>query len=266
MTRPIVFMTDYGLADEFVGICRGVIERIAPGASVIDLTHQIERQSVLHGAVVLGRAARFMPQDAVYLAVVDPGVGSERRPIAVEAASGALLVGPDNGLLSMAWASLGGAARAVEVTSDEVVLHPVSRTFHGRDVFAPAGAHLAAGTPIERLGAWVEVDALQTVELSGPMVTPGAIGARVVGVDGFGNVQLNATPEDLAAAGLRGPVAVGSHDVPIVGTFADVPEGHPALIVDSQGYVALVVNHGHAARFFEVRPGDGLTVARGAGA
>lgn len=264
MTRPVVFLTDYGLADEFVGVCRGVIQRIAPGAAVVDLTHQIDRQAVLRGAVVLGRAARFMPDDAVYLAVVDPGVGSERRPVAVEAASGATLVGPDNGLLSMAWETLGGPARAVEIAADDIVLHPVSRTFHGRDIFAPAAAHLAAGTPLERLGPSVDVASLHTLELSGPMVTPGAIGARVVGIDGFGNVQLNATPADLAAAGLRGPVAVGSHEVPLVAAFADVPQGHPALIVDSQGYLALVVNHGHAARFFDVQPGDGVTVGRGA--
>jgi S-adenosylmethionine hydrolase len=262
VTRPIVFLTDYGLADEFVGVCRGVIERIAPGAHVIDLTHQIERQSVLQGAIVLGRAARYMPVTSVYLAVVDPGVGSERRPVAVEASSGAVLVGPDNGLLSMAWTALGGAARAVEIASDDVVLHPVSRTFHGRDIFAPAAAHLAADAPLERLGPAVDPETLQTVELSGPMVTPGALGARVVGVDGFGNVQLNATPDDLAAAGLQGRMAIGPNEVPLVSTFADVPEGYPALIVDSQGFVAIVVNHGSASRLFDLRPGDAVTLGR----
>ena len=262
MTRPIVFLTDYGLQDEFVGVCKGVIERIAPGAHVIDLTHQIERQAVLHGAVVLGRAVRYMPLDAVYLAVVDPGVGSERRPIAVEASSGAVLIGPDNGLLSMAWASLGGVARAVDISADDVLIHPISRTFHGRDVFAPASAHIAAGMPLERLGRPLDAEDLQTVELSGPMITPGAIGARVVGVDGFGNVQLNATPDDLADAGIRGPVVVGPHEVPFVSTFADVPEGHPALIVDSQGFLAIVVNRGSAARTFDVRAGDAVTIAR----
>jgi S-adenosylmethionine hydrolase len=264
VTRPIVFLTDYGLADEFVGVCRGVVERIAPGATVIDLTHQIERQSVLQGAIVLARAARYMPESAVYLAVVDPGVGSDRRPVAVEAASGAILVGPDNGLLSMAWASLGGAARVVEVASGEVVLRPVSRTFHGRDVFAPAAAHLAAGTPLERLGPALDPSALQTVALPAPMVARGAIGARVVGVDGFGNVQLNATPEDLSSAGLAEPLIVGNHDLPLVATFADVANGRPALIVDSQGFLAIVVNHGSASRMFDLRPGDAVTIARGA--
>jgi S-adenosylmethionine hydrolase len=264
VTRPIVFLTDYGLVDEFVGVCRGVIERISPGVTVIDLTHQIERQAVLQGAIVLGRAARYMPESAVYLAVVDPGVGSNRRPIAVEAASGAVLVGPDNGLLSMAWTSLGGATRAVEVTSNDVTLRPVSRTFHGRDVFAPTAAHVAAGVPLERLGPPLDPTELQRVELSGPMVAKGTIDARVVGVDGFGNVQLNATPQHISSAGLRGPVNVANRALPLVATFADVPPGDPALIVDSQGFVAIVVNQGSASRMFELRPGDTVTIARGA--
>jgi len=263
MTRPIVFLTDYGLADEFVGVCHGVIQRIAPGATVIDLTHRVERQAVLHGGVVLGRAARFMPAAAVYLAVVDPGVGSDRRPVAVEAVSGAFLVGPDNGLLSMTWQALGGASRAVEISSADIVLQPVSKTFHGRDVFAPAAASLAAGTSLERLGPAVDVENLQRLELPAPTVASGVIGACVVGVDGFGNVQLNATPDDLRTAGLRDVVAIGSNDVRVVSTFADVSEGRPAMIVDSQGFLAVVVNRGSAARMFDVRPADAVTIKRG---
>ena len=260
MTRPIVFLTDYGLVDEFVGVCHGVIARIAPETRVIDLTHQVPRQDVDQGALALARSVRFMPDDAVYLAVVDPGVGTERRPIAVEASMGALLVGPDNGLLSLAWVELGGASRAVRIISDEVKLHPVSRTFHGRDIFAPAAAHLAAGGSLERLGSALEVDDLATIEMSGPMIAPGVVGARVVGVDGFGNVQLNARPEDLEAAELRWPVAVGRHQLPRVRAFAEVPEGHPAAIVDSHGMVAIVVNHGSAARLLDLRPGDTVTI------
>jgi S-adenosylmethionine hydrolase len=261
--RPIVFLTDYGLADEFVGVCHAVIARVAPEVRVIDLTHAVPRHSVLHGAVTLGRSVRFAPEDSVFLAVVDPGVGSERRPIAVEASSGAVLVGPDNGLLSMAWDALGGATRAVAITSEEVVLHPVSRTFHGRDLFAPAAAHLAAGLPLERLGPEVELDSLHRVDLARPMVTPGAIGARVVAIDGFGNVQLNATPEDLTAAGLAGPLSVGRWTIPRAATFADVPRGALAAIVDSQGFVALVVNHGSAAKVLGLEPGATLTLTRG---
>jgi len=253
--RPIVFLTDYGLADEFVGICHGVIARIAPDARVIDLTHAITRQEVLQGALVLARATAYLPEDAVFVAVVDPGVGSDRRAIAVEAASGALLVGPDNGLLSMAWESLGGARRAFEITADEVMLPTPSKTFHGRDVFTPAAAHLASGTPIERVGPAVDVDALEVVELPGPMVAPGKLGARVVSVDGFGNVQLNVRPEDLERAGLGGRLSVHGRAIPRVSVFADLHERALGAIEDSQGFVALVVNQGSAAELLELRPG-----------
>lgn len=261
MSRPIVFLTDYGLVDGFVGVCHGVIARIAPDARVIDLTHQVARQDVLQGAVALGRAARFMPGDAVYLAVVDPGVGSERRPVAVQTRSGASLVGPDNGLLSMTWAELGGAEQAVEVSAHEVLLHPVSRTFHGRDVFAPAAAHLSAGLALEDLGPAVPVHELQVLDLPGPMVAPGSVGARVVAVDGFGNVQLNVTRAELEAAGLGPTLTIGSRDVPRVATFADVPMGVCAAIVDSEGYLALVVNHGSAAHLLGLTTGDAVVLA-----
>ena len=247
MTRTIVFLTDYGLTDEFVGVCHGVMQRIAPDARVVDLTHAIPRQDVLRGALTLGRSARFMPPDAVFVAVVDPGVGSERRSVAVQAASGALLVGPDNGSLSLAWEALGGGVSAVEISADHVLLHPVSRTFHGRDVFAPAAAHLAIGMPIEELGPSLPVGELTTLELPGPMVSVGAIGARVTGVDGFGNVQLNVTPADLESAGLGPMLTVRGRQTPRVGIFGDVPQGQLAAIVDSQGQVALVVNHGSAS-------------------
>lgn len=260
MTRPIVFLSDFGLADEFVGVCHGVIVRIAPDAHVIDLTHHIPRQDVLRGAVTLGRGVRYMPPDAVFLAVVDPGVGSERRPVAVEAASGALLVGPDNGLLSTAWEALGGATRAAEIASEDVLLHPVSSTFHGRDVFAPAAAHLARGFPLENLGPPADPRTLRRIELVGPMVAPGAVGARVVGIDAFGNVQLNATAADLEAAGLSGEVSVGERVLRRVATYADVPEGAPAVVVDSQGFVALVVNHGNAKELFGLEPGSIVTL------
>jgi S-adenosylmethionine hydrolase len=247
MSRPIVFLTDYGLADEFVGVCHGVMARIAPDARVIDLSHAVPRQDVLRGAITLGRSVPYLPEDAVYLAVVDPGVGSDRRPIAVRTAAGVDLVGPDNGLLSFAWDELGGVAEAVEVRADDVVLRPVSRTFHGRDVFAPAAAHLARGLAVGALGPAIEAESLRTLELPGPMVTPGAVGARVLGIDGFGNVQLNARADDLEAAGIGDTLSVGGRVIPRVGIFSDVPPGAVAALLDSQGQVALVVNSGSAA-------------------
>lgn len=247
MTRPIVFLTDYGITDEFVGVCHGVMMRIAPDAHVVDLTHAVPRQDVLRGALTLGRATAYMPAEAVYIAVVDPGVGSERRSIAVRAASGAFLVGPDNGLLSLAWEALGGATGAVEITSDAIVLQPVSRTFHGRDVFAPAAAHLAAGAVLDELGPQLVSDELHMLELPGPMVATGAIGARVSGIDGFGNVQLNVGPRDIEAAELGAILTVRGRQAPRVGIFADVAPGMLAAIIDSQGQLALVVNRGSAA-------------------
>lgn len=256
MTRPIVFCTDYGLADVFVGVCHGIMVAIAPGSRVIDLTHSVPRQDVVRGAVAVGRATPYMPDDAVYVAVVDPGVGSERRPIAVRAATGALLVGPDNGVLSLAWASLGGIDEAVTIEDDRVMLHPVSTTFHGRDVFVPTAAHLAAGFPLEEVGPSIEPDALSVVDMPAPMVTPGAVGTRVVDVDAFGNVQLSARPVDLDAAGLGDPLVVAGRRVPLVSTFADVPEGVLAAVVDSQGSVALIVNRGSAAGLLNLRAGS----------
>jgi S-adenosylmethionine hydrolase len=260
VSRPIILVTDYGLQDEFVGVCHGVVARIAPDARVIDLTHAIPRQDVFRGAVVLSRATSFMPRDAVYCAVVDPGVGSERRSIAVEAASGDLLVGPDNGVLSLAWDTLGGVRVAHEVIAREVQLHPVSRTFHGRDVFAPTAAHLASGTPLTAVGPPLDLASLRSLELPGPMVARGAIGARVVAVDGFGNVQLNVTGEQLADSGIGRRLVVRGHPVPVVGIFADLPLHGLGAIVDSQGYVALVVNRGSAAEALGLTEGSSVVL------
>ncbi|MGZ5292648.1 MAG: SAM hydrolase/SAM-dependent halogenase family protein [Actinomycetota bacterium] len=260
MARPIVFLTDYGLADGFVGICHGVMARLAPEARVIDLTHAVPRQDVMRGALALGRATDFMPGDAVYAAVVDPGVGSERRSIAVRAANGAALVGPDNGLLSMAWDALGGAVAAAEISADDVVLQPVSKTFHGRDVFAPAAAHLANGLPLERMGPPVDPAELRVLELAAPMLADGVLGCRVTSVDGFGNVQLNARPPDLEGAGIGQFLRLGGRAIPRVQIFADVPEGTLGAIVDSEGYVALVVNHGSAAAMLGLAEGAAVVL------
>jgi S-adenosylmethionine hydrolase len=263
VTRPIVFLTDYGMRDEFVGVCHGVIARIAPEARVIDLTHAIARQDILRGAVALSRSAAYMPADAVYCAVVDPGVGSERRPIAVRTGSGALLVGPDNGLLSIAWGVLGDAEDAFEIASPGIVLQPMSKTFHGRDVFAPAAAHLANGIPIETIGPVLDVGSLRSLEVPGPMVAIGAIGARVIGVDGFGNVQLNVTREHLEAAGIGDRIHVAGVTVPVVGTFVDLPDGELGAIVDSQGYIAFVLNKGSAAEALHLGAGSTLILEEG---
>jgi S-adenosylmethionine hydrolase len=261
MTRPIVFLTDYGRSDSFVGICHGVMARIAADARVIDLTHSVPRQDVLRGAVELARAVPYMPVDAVYVAVVDPGVGSDRRALAA-AAGASILVGPDNGLLSLAWEALGGVDAAFEIESDAVVLAPVSRTFHGRDVFAPAAAHLAAGMQLEDLGPAVDMTTLERLDVPGPMVADGAVGARVTATDGYGNVQLNATETDLDAAGVAdgNVLVVNGRRLPRAGTFAELPEREPGMIVDSDGHLAIVVNHGNAASMLGLEAGDVVVV------
>jgi len=261
MVRPIVSLTDWGIADEFVGVCHGVIARIAPDVHVIDLTHSIPRQDVMRGAVTIERATPYMPADAVYLAVVDPGVGSTRREVAVRAASGAALVGPDNGLLSLAWVALGGAVEAVRIGARDVMMPDVSRTFHGRDVFAPAAAHVAAGKPLSEIGSAVEVESLENLEFPGPVIGPTSIDALVVAVDAFGNVQLNAHPDDLRSAGLdRAVLTIAGRQVPRAAFYGEVAEGELAVIVDSQGYLALVVNHGSAAEALGLAAGDTVTL------
>ena len=268
MIRPIVFLTDYGLDDEYVGVCHGVIARIAPEARVIDLTHGIPPQDVVRGALVLAGAAPYMPEDAVYLAVVDPEVGGDRGAIAVQTASGTFLVGPDNGLLSLAWHEFGGPESAVEIAAPDVLLQPVSATFHGRDVFAPATAHLAIGRPLEDLGPSVDASELQHVEVPAPAVTDGELAAVAIAVDRFGNVQLNARPDDLAEAGLSGADRLrvrhpgGEGEARPARTFADGMPGEVLLIEDSSGFLALVASHGSAAGLLGIGPGHELWLLR----
>jgi S-adenosyl-L-methionine hydrolase (adenosine-forming) len=261
MGRPIVFLSDYGLEDEFVGICHAVLARLAPGIPVVDLTHAIPPQDVLRGALVLAQSLRYLPSGAVLLAVVDPGVGTERRPIAVEARRGGhLLVGPDNGVLSLAWEEAGGPGRAVEIRSPDVVLEPVSVTFHGRDVFSPAAAHLAADRPLEALGPGVPLAGLTVVEVPDPSVEDGRIAAEVLSVDRFGNLQLSVRPRHLDAAGTAGRIEVETPSGPVslrrAATFADVAEGEHAAIVDSAGWVAIVLNRGNASESLGLSAGD----------
>jgi S-adenosylmethionine hydrolase len=262
-----VFLSDYGLEDEFVGICHAVMARISPQSRVIDLTHAVPPQDVLRGALTLHRAIRYLPVESVVLAVVDPGVGRPRRPVAVETVrDGRLLVGPDNGVLSLAWAEEEGVARAVEIASPEVILEPMSRTFHGRDIFAPAAAHLAGGAPIDKLGPAVEPASLVSLSLPRAGVEAGQIHAEVLAIDRFGNAQLSARQEDLAKATLSTldalEVTAGEWSTRVrrVATFGDVSEGEFGLIVDSSGWLALVVNRDSAAEALGLAAGDPVSL------
>src|SRR5215212_4069713 len=195
--RPVTFLSDYGTADEFVGVVHAVIARQVPDVRIIDLAHGIPRHGVLQGALTLARALPFAPR-GVHLAVVDPEVGGPRRAIALQTAEEErLLVGPDNGLLLPAAERFGGVAEAVEISSSPWRLEPVSATFHGRDVFAPVAARLAAGEPLAEAGTPLAPDELARVELTRARIVDGALLARVVATDAFGNLSLDAVHGDL---------------------------------------------------------------------
>ncbi|MFD6712472.1 S-adenosyl-l-methionine hydroxide adenosyltransferase family protein [Micromonospora chalcea] len=248
--------TDYGLADGFVAACHGVLARLAPAVRVIDVTHLIPPADVRRGAAVLAQTVPYLPW-GVHVAVVDPGVGTTRRGVAL-AAPGGLLVGPDNGLLVPAAEALGGVSAAVELTNPDWLGSVVSRTFHGRDVFAPVAARLALGAPLS--GAGPAVDPGTLVRLPEPVVRagPGRLTAEVLTVDHFGNVQL-AAPGALLD-GLPPRVLVNGREAVHGRTFGDAPPGTLVVYVDSAGLVAIAVNTGRAAGTLKTTPGALITL------
>jgi hypothetical protein len=262
----VTFLSDYGTEDEFVGVVHAVIARLAPEARVIDISHGIERHGVLQGALMLARTLPYAPA-GVHLAVVDPEVGARRRAIALlTGEEDRLLVGPDNGLLLPAAERFGGIAEVVEISGSPWRLEPVAATFHGRDLFAPVAARLAAGAPLADAGPQLEPVELVPLEVPQPRRRPGALTATVIGIDGFGNVSLLADHTDLAAAGLRigRPVEVsaqrGRLDATYARTFADVLPGDALVYEDAARTAAVAVNTGDAAATLRVRPGDEVTI------
>ena len=261
----ISFLSDFGLQDDFVGTCHGVIKRIAPEAEIIDITHGIEPQAVLQGALVLANTVPYMPE-GVHLAVVDPGVGSGRRCLALRDAGGRLYIGPDNGLLVPAAEKLGGIAQAWELTNATYMLEPVSRTFHGRDVFAPAAAHLSNGVAPEELGPAVEPPSLIRLELPKPEVGEARIRATVLYIDRFGNVQLNLSRVDVERAGivpgtrLELDLGVDRYYATAARAFADARAGDIILYEDSYENIAVAITDGNAAEMFTIRAGQELTI------
>jgi S-adenosylmethionine hydrolase len=263
--RPITFLSDYGTDDEFAGVCRAVIAQIAPGAPVVDLTHGIERQDVRGGAIALANAVPFCPP-GVHLAVVDPGVGSARRAVAVRSAEERYLVGPDNGLLSRALDRLGGAAEAVDLGRSPFRLEPLSATFHGRDLFAPVAAHLALGARLEEAGEPLDPSSLAALELPEPKLGEREVTAHAIHADAFGNVTLNLDAAMLAEGPLRQGERLevrapdGSFEAVWAGTFSDVEPGEVLLHEDSSGALALAVNGGDAARLLDLRRDSEVTL------
>jgi S-adenosylmethionine hydrolase len=261
----ITFLSDFGLQDDFVGTCHGVIKRIAPDAEIIDITHGIPPQHVLQGALVLSNTLPYMPE-GVHLAVVDPGVGSQRRPLALRTGDGRFLVGPDNGLLLPAADEHGGIAAAHELANPDYALDSVSRTFHGRDLFSPAAAHLACGVSLEDLGPPIDPQALVRIDVPKPEVGQNRIRATVLYVDRFGNTQLNLTREHLEQAkvlpGVRVELelALERYYAVAARTFADAPAGELILYEDAYRNISIAISGGSAAEMFGVGPGQEVRI------
>ena len=261
----ITFLTDFGLQDDFVGTCHGVMASIAPDARVIDITHGIPPQAILQGAIVLRGTMKYMPA-GVHLAVVDPGVGGHRRAIAVRTADGRSFVGPDNGLVMLAADELAVEA-AHELVDERFRLPDVSRTFHARDVFAPAAAHLAAGVAIDELGPAIDPSELVRIDVPAPSVGKSQISATVVGVDRFGNVATNLQDTHVTSLGVaRGDrvevrLTFERYYATLADTFADAAAGELILYEDSYGLVTLAISNGNAARLTGVSVGDELRIA-----
>jgi S-adenosyl-L-methionine hydrolase (adenosine-forming) len=244
-----------------------VIKRIAPEVEVIDITHGIPPQHVLQGALVLANTLPYMPA-GVHVAIVDPGVGGERKPLALRGADGRFYVGPDNGLLLVAADRLGGVAEGVEIAAREYMLEPVSYTFHGRDIFSPVAAHLSSGVELSALGPAVETSKLERLEVPEPSVGERRIRATVLYINRFGNVQLNVTAEHLTRVGIepgsRVEVEVGFERYFAVAarTFADARTGDIVLYQDAYANAALAINQGSAAHMFSVQVGDELRLTQ----
>lgn len=258
--RPITFLSDYGLSDEFVGVVHGVIAEICPDANVIDISHGVPRQDVQAGALMLARALPYMPA-GVHLAVVDPEVGARRRAVALRSGD-RLLVGPDNGLLTPAAERFDGVAEAVEISTSPWRLEPVSATFHGRDVFAPVAARLACGAPLASAGTPLDPGELIVLERTQPRQEQDALVAHVVATDSFGNVILDAGFGDLMERRLKLGDAIAARAEArrvrgvVARTFSDVGAGALIVYEDAGGALALAVNGGNAAALLGLRAGD----------
>jgi S-adenosylmethionine hydrolase len=260
----ITFLSDFGLKDDFVGTCHGVMKRIAPEAQIIDITHGIPPTAVLQGALVLANTVEYMPV-GVHLAVVDPGVGGPRRALALRDHHDRLYVGPDNGLLLPA-VNKAGLAAAHEIVNPAYALETISRTFHGRDLFSPATAHLACGVALEELGPPLDPESLIALDLPEPVISDRSIVASLLYVDSFGNIALNLTRDDVERLGIVSGTRVelelaGERYYAVMArTFADARPGDVILYEDSYRNMSIAISRGNAGRMLHAAPGQTLKI------
>jgi hypothetical protein len=263
----VTFLSDYGLDDHFVGVCKGVIARISPVSRVIDVCHQVKPQNVAIGARLLGEALPYLPV-GVHLALVDPYRRAFARPVAIKCADGSVIVCPDNGLASLAWPELGGVEAVRELTNTALWNPNPAKSFRGRDVFAPVAAHLAAGLDFDAIGDPVEPAALLTLDPQPPYVHGDHVHGTVRMVDHFGNLQLNVTRSDLEAAG----IALGdtielrysgkTMRVPFTLSFNEVAPGRTFVYEDSFRSITVVTNMGRADQVLQAGPADPVVLSR----
>jgi len=268
-TRVIGFMTDFGVKDDAVGICKAVIEGVAPGARVIDITHQSEPYNIAMGARFLAGSAPYFPRDAVFVVVIDPGVGSTRKAIIAKSKTGQFFVVPDNGLLTLV-ADRDGIAEAHEITNPAWMIGSgISSTFHGRDIFSPAGAHLARGDDFRQAGPALDVAKLVRLELKNATIDEKGLHGEVIATDGpFGSLVFNVPAETFARLGYKlgdqVPVTFAgkSYIFPFVKTFSDVPVGKELFYIDSRGRLGLAINRGDFSAVYKLGAGAELTIPK----
>ncbi len=267
--RVIGFLTDFDVKDDAVGICKAVMEGIAPGVRILDITHQSEPYNIAMGARFLAGSAPYFPRDAVFVVVIDPGVGSARKAIIAQSRVGQFFVLPDNGLLTLIQ-ERDGIVEAHEITNPAWMIGSgISSTFHGRDIFSPAGAHLARGEDFRLAGPALDVAKLVRLDLKTAFVDAAGLHGQVIGVDGpFGNLVLNVPAEAFAQLGYklgdRVPVTLAgkSYIFPFMKTFSDVPVGKELFYIDSRGRLALGIDQGNFAKTYRVSEGAELTIPK----
>jgi S-adenosylmethionine hydrolase len=263
----VVFMTDFGVVDDSVALCRGVMYSIVPNLRIVDLTHQVTPFSILDGARFLYGASPYFAPGTVFVAVVDPGVGSMRKAVVIKTKRGQYFVLPDNGLITLV-TDRDGLESAREITNrDWMVGSKLSSTFHGRDIFSPVGAHVANGEDWTKAGPEVPLAQLVRLEVKAATVDDKGLAGEVIATDGpFGNLVTNVDSDLFAklgyALGDEVTFHIGEHKVtaPFVRTFSDVPVGKPLLYVDSRGHLGFSVNQKSAADTYKIKPPAPLAI------